>query len=90
MKTLQVHYEGNVQGVGFRYLVKNLACEYDVSGSVKNLPDGRVELVASGDASEVKGFLEGIRTSSLKGHITLESSSEIPLSAGLRGFHIVS
>ena len=90
MKTQQVHYEGHVQGVGFRYLVKNLAREYDVSGSVKNLPDGRAELIASGDASELKAFFEGIRTSSLKGHITLESSSEIPMPAGLRGFQIVS
>ena len=89
MKTIQVHYEGHVQGVGFRYLVKNLALEYDVSGSVKNLPDGRVELVASGDASEVKGFLEGIRTSHLAGHITLESPQPISRPATLRGFSIV-
>ena len=48
MKTLRVHYEGRVQGVGFRYTVKNLAREYDVSGTVENLPDGRVVLLASG------------------------------------------
>ena len=36
-------------GVGFRYSVKQLSLEFDVTGWVKNLPDGRVELVAEGD-----------------------------------------
>jgi acylphosphatase len=89
MKTLRVHYEGRVQGVGFRYTVKNLAREYDVSGTVENLPDGRVELIASGDADEVDAFLEGIRTSHLAGHIALESPQAIPRPATLRGFSIV-
>jgi len=89
MKTLRVHYEGRVQGVGFRYTVKNLAREFEVSGTVANLPDGRVELLASGDAEEVDAFLEAIRTSALAGHITLETARDIPRPAGLRGFSIV-
>ena len=89
MKTLRVHYEGRVQGVGFRYTVKNLAREYDVSGTVENLPDGRVELLASGEPGEVDAFLEGIRTSHLAGHITLESPQPISRPATLRGFSIV-
>jgi len=89
MKTLRVHYEGRVQGVGFRYTVKNLAREFEVSGTVANLPDGRVELLASGDSDEVDAFLEAIRTSALAGHITLETPREIPRPAGLRGFSIV-
>ena len=89
MKTVKVHYEGRVQGVGFRYTVKTIAREYDVSGTVANLPDGRVELLASGDVSEVDAFLDGIRTSTLAGHITLESASESPRPEGLRGFTII-
>jgi acylphosphatase len=89
MKTLCVHYEGRVQGVGFRYTVKNLACEYDVSGTVENLPDGRVELIASGESDEVDAFLEGIRTSHLAGHISLESPQTIPRPESLRGFAIL-
>jgi acylphosphatase len=89
MKTLQVHYEGHVQGVGFRYTVKTLAREYEVAGSVKNLPDGRVELIASGEEEEVDDFLNAIRTSSLAGHIALESPQTIPRPAGLKGFQIV-
>ncbi len=89
MKTLKVHYEGRMQGVGFRYTVKMLAREYDVSGTVANLPDGRVELLASGDGAEVEAFLEGIRSSALAGHITLESATETPRPEDLRGFTII-
>jgi acylphosphatase len=89
MKTLRVHYEGRVQGVGFRYTVKNLAREYDVSGTVENLPDGRVELITSGEPDEVDAFLEGIRTSHLASHISLESPQTIPRPESLRGFAIL-
>ena len=41
----QVFYEGRVQGVGFRYSVRNVAKGYDVCGWVRNLDDGRVEVV---------------------------------------------
>jgi len=89
MKTLRVHYEGRVQGVGFRYTVKNLAREFEVSGTVANLPDGRVELLASGETEEVDAFLEAIATSALAGHIDLATPREIPRPAGMRGFSIV-
>ena len=45
------HYGGRVQGVGFRYTVKNIAMPYNVQGYVKNLPDGRVEAFCMGHAS---------------------------------------
>ena len=42
----QVRYSGQVQGVGFRYTAQRLAEGYAVSGYVRNLPEGDVELVA--------------------------------------------
>ena len=48
MISLQVFYEGNVQGVGFRWSVRHVAKGFDVTGWVRNLPDGRVELQANG------------------------------------------
>jgi acylphosphatase len=87
MKSVQVHYAGRVQGIGFRWSVKSLAREFDVAGWVKNLPDGRVELLAQGD--EADEFLEAIRTSSLAGHIEQERCSTIPRAAGLKGFTII-
>lgn len=87
-KTVQVFYEGRVQGVGFRYTARRAAAGFDVSGYVRNLPDGRVELVASGDADEVEGFLQALRESELAGHIDVESAADIPKPGALRGFEI--
>ena len=89
MKAVQMHYVGRVQGVGFRYATRRLAQEYDVSGSVRNLPDGRVELVVAGDSDEVEAFLSAVRDSSLAGHIQREVRSVISLDTPLKGFQIV-
>ena len=66
MTARHVFYEGRVQGVGFRWTVKNIARGYEITGWVKNLPDARVELQACGDAGEVDAFLEAIEESDLK------------------------
>ena len=87
MKSVQACYEGRVQGVGFRWTVKNMACGFDVAGNVRNLPDGRVEVLAQGE--EVDEFLEAIRTSAMAGHIVRELLSEVPRVSGLRGFSII-
>ena len=87
-KTVQVFYEGRVQGVGFRYSARQVAAGFDVAGYVRNLPDGRVELVASGDPDEVDGFLDAVRDSELAGHIAGEVVADIVKPAGLRGFEI--
>ena len=87
-KTVQVFYEGRVQGVGFRYTARRVAAGFDLAGYVRNLPDGRVELVASGDEEEVDGFLQAVRESELAGHIGGEAAAEIAKPAGLRGFEI--
>jgi Acylphosphatases len=60
MISLQVFYEGNVQGVGFRWSVRHAAKGFDVTGWVRNLPDGRVELNVTGEEEEVRAFLDRI------------------------------
>ena len=55
-------FSGHVQGVGFRYQVVSMAKGFDLTGYVKNLNDGRVELLAEGDESEVLSFLEAIES----------------------------
>lgn len=55
-----VLYEGRVQGVGFRYTVVEEASGRDVSGTVRNLPDGRVELIAEGEPADVRAFLDAV------------------------------
>ncbi|HUJ11672.1 MAG TPA: acylphosphatase [Verrucomicrobiae bacterium] len=68
-KCATVFYTGRVQGVGFRYTAREVACGYEVTGYVCNLLDGRVELAAEGEQEEVQAFLEGIRASQLGSHI---------------------
>jgi acylphosphatase len=59
----RVFYSGRVQGVGFRYTASNVARGFDVAGYVRNLPDGRVELLAEGAPAEIDEFLRAIRES---------------------------
>ena len=54
---VRLFFEGLVQGVGFRYTTYHISKRYRVSGYVKNLPDGRVELVAEGEPQEVERFV---------------------------------
>ena len=85
---MQVFYEGNVQGVGFRWSVRNIAKGFDVLGSVRNLPDGRVELQASGEDDEVRAFLDAILESELRGHIRKHSETPLLNPPPFRGFEI--
>jgi acylphosphatase len=55
-----VYYSGQVQGVGFRYTVVRQARGRSVTGFVRNLRDGRVELVAEGEEGEVSRLLVDI------------------------------
>jgi acylphosphatase len=57
-----VHYAGFVQGVGFRATTASMARDRPVTGYVKNLPDGRVEVLVEGSPEAVKEFLQAVRT----------------------------
>src|SRR5262245_52973054 len=56
-----VHYSGQVQGVGFRLATVRIARDYPVTGWVKNLKDGRVQLVVEGPEEGVDKFLKAVR-----------------------------
>ncbi len=63
-----VHFSGRVQGVGFRYTTESVADGFDVTGTVRNLPDGRVLLLVEGQAPEIDRFIAAVR-SAMAGHI---------------------
>ena len=68
-KRMQVFFSGMVQGVGFRFTADRLARRFPVTGFVRNLADGRVEVVAEGDEAVLVEFLTAIRESSMKDFI---------------------
>ena len=90
MVARQIFYTGRVQGVGFRYATRRLAAGFDVTGTVRNLPDGRVELiVVAADADELEAFLTEIQENSdLANHIKGVESHVIAPPAGITGFTI--
>lgn len=87
-RQVQAYYAGRVQGVGFRYSVRELACGFEVTGYVRNLPDGRVELVAEGEESELQAFLEAIQKSHLASYIRQVTTSWAPAEDRFKRFEI--
>ena len=88
MISLHVFYEGNVQGVGFRRTIRQIAKGFYVIGWVRNLPDGRVELQAGGEESEVFAFLDSVMESELRSHINKQTRSAMAEPVKARGFDI--
>ncbi len=88
-RRLQVLYSGHVQGVGFRYTVKSLAAGFEVTGTIRNLADGRVELLVEGSRDELLAFQQAIRDSGLGPLITHETPSWSDPRNEFRGFAIV-
>ncbi|HAM71769.1 MAG TPA: acylphosphatase [Verrucomicrobiales bacterium] len=88
-ESVRVLYTGRVQGVGFRYMAKTVAQGYEVTGQVRNLPDGRVELLAEGGREELDAFLQAIRDSGLGPCIRQEDLSWDACGVHFKGFEIV-
>ncbi len=59
---LTAHFAGHVQGVGFRYSTRQVASGFEVTGYVKNLADGRVEVEMEGAEIECRRFLKEIES----------------------------
>jgi acylphosphatase len=85
-----VFYSGRVQGVGFRYTVRTVATGFDVIGTIRNLPDGRVELLAEGIKDELEAFRQGIKDSGLANFIDDEQVEWGDAQQQFRGFQIVA
>ncbi len=78
-----------MQGVGFRYTTKDIAKGFEVCGTVKNLPEGTVELEVMGEREEVEAFLKEIaEESALAHHIKGMHVKNIPPLDGVKGFTI--
>lgn len=88
-KQLHILYEGRVQGVGFRYTTKSVAAGFEVVGTVRNLPDGKVELFAEGEQKELEDFRKAIQESEVGSLIRQEHVTWNEAKNSFRGFEIV-
>jgi acylphosphatase len=86
---MTILYSGRVQGVGFRYGTRTVAHGFEVTGTVRNLPDGRVELVVEGTREELESFRSAIREAGLGGFIHQEQVLWGSATGSHRGFVIV-
>lgn len=82
-----VYFQGHVQGVGFRYTTQRIASQMAVTGTVRNLPDGRVELIAEGDRREIEALLAEVRQQ-LGGYIRNEQTDTLPATGRYGSFEI--
>ena len=85
---IEVWFSGHVQGVGFRYTCRQIATEFEVSGTVKNLLDGRVHLVIEAEPEEAEAFKAEI-ADQMRSYVREVETSEPSETEGLQGFNIV-
>jgi acylphosphatase len=86
---MHVFYSGRVQGVGFRYTVKSVAAGFEVVGIVRNLIDGRVELISEGPREELEAFRKAFGEAGLEHFIRNEEINWSEATGEFRGFEIV-
>jgi acylphosphatase len=87
MKRKTVIFGGDVQGVGFRYTTQHLAGPFKVTGYVKNLPDGRVELVIEGPSGQLEGLIQVIQQR-MEGYIRDTAVDDSPATGEFKDFSI--
>ena len=87
-KRVHIFYSGRVQGVGFRLTAEETAHELGVVGWVKNLRDGRVELLAEADEVILQRFVEAIRQGSMRNFIQQAEASWSEASETFQDFEI--
>ena len=82
-----VHFSGTVQGVGFRYTTVRVARGYDVTGTVRNVPDGQVECVVEGESAEIDAFLADVGER-MSGYVRNRTEQKAPPSGRFPDFTV--
>ena len=75
--SLEILVRGKVQGIGYRDFTVRAAKSYQIKGSVRNLPDGRVKVIASGEKSDLDNFLSELKRGPLFSSVKELQSSEL-------------
>lgn len=90
MKTIKIHVQGRVQGVGFRYFAHRKAGDLNVTGWVRNRDDGSVEMVAQGDPSHLHQFLTVLEKGPAFASVIRIDVDEIEQPEPLKDFRVIS
>ena len=87
MERRTYHFSGRVQGVGFRYTAQHIARGRPVRGYVRNLPDGRVELVMEAEAQDLDAVVTSLKKEMAR-NIQRVDVSKAPATGEFRDFSI--
>ena len=79
---------GFVQGVGFRFFVMRAAARHHMLGTVRNLSDGRVEVVAEGDRAAMDEFKKDLSTGPAMAEVSDIEETDLPVTGLYRDFRI--
>jgi len=71
--------KGRVQGVGYRFSAKHAAQKMNITGTVKNLPDGSVEIYACGSSTDVQNFIVWCHQGPIRARVIQVTAIDIPL-----------
>ncbi len=80
--------DGTVQGVGYRFFAKRAAARHQIKGTVKNLPDGSVEVIAEGDRDDMDEFKKDLATGPMFSEVTSLNETDITVSGRFSEFRI--
>jgi acylphosphatase len=80
--------DGEVQGVGFRFFALRAAARHQVTGTVRNLPDGSVEVIAEGEREDMDEFKKELATGPRLAYVSRLDESDIAVTGRYRDFRI--
>jgi len=89
MKAVHMTARGRVQGVGFRFFVRERSVSYGIKGWIRNRPDGSVEIHAEGDKGKLSQFIANVREGPVFGHVSELLVEWIEPEQTYLGFNIV-
>jgi len=88
MRRVKILVSGRVQGVYFRMFTQNKAKHFDIKGGAKNLPDGRVEIIAEGVHYSIESFIKWCHRGPITARVDNVEIIELESDEALTSFEI--
>jgi len=82
-----ITFSGEVQGIGFRFTALNVATQYHLTGYVRNLPNGMVEMLAQGPAQDIDDCIRNLQES-FAGYVREAKTEDAAFDPKHKGFKI--